>query len=178
MRLLGLYDYECRIVFFKDSVKDDTYDATSILGTHPWDWVLPEKKSYVKAEILRIFDTQVEQHYFGFHFVDPFQPTSKSFLFHNALWVGLTDVAVAVHVWEFPEDLGNLTEREREVLWKLGDGKGVKAVAKDVNLSQHTIHSHIKNVRNKLSLDSIDEVTVFASRYREAVPDRSQNEGQ
>lgn len=48
-----------------------------------------------------------------------------------------------------PTDYG-LTAREREVLQHLVDGLGQKAVARKLDLSRHTVNTHIRNIYAKL----------------------------
>ena len=57
-----------------------------------------------------------------------------------------------------------LTEREREVLQLLTEGKSVKAAADLLSLSVNTIHTHRKNIMEKLDLHSTAELTKYAIR--------------
>ena len=55
-----------------------------------------------------------------------------------------------------------LTEREREVLQLLTEGKNVKEVAHLLNLSGKTIESHKANIMRKLNIFNIAELTKYA----------------
>ena len=55
-----------------------------------------------------------------------------------------------------------LTEREREVLQLLTEGKNVKEVAHLFNLSTKTIESHKANIMRKLNIFNIAELTKYA----------------
>jgi two-component system, NarL family, response regulator NreC len=57
-----------------------------------------------------------------------------------------------------------LTEREREVLQLLAEGKTNKDVAKILNLSLHTVESHRTNLMQKLDLHNTAEIVLYAVR--------------
>jgi DNA-binding NarL/FixJ family response regulator len=50
--------------------------------------------------------------------------------------------------------LGTLTEREREILLLLGDGLDRSEVAARLHLSQHTVRTHLQNIRTNLAVHS------------------------
>lgn len=50
-----------------------------------------------------------------------------------------------------------LTEREKEILKLLVDGLSYKMIADKVNLSFHTIHTHLRNIYEKLHVNSKGE---------------------
>ncbi len=57
-----------------------------------------------------------------------------------------------------------LTPREREVLQLLAEGKSTKAIASTLGLSTKTVENHRKQLRDKLGLHSIAELTKYAIR--------------
>ena len=57
-----------------------------------------------------------------------------------------------------------LTTREREVLQLLAEGKTVKEIASQLCLSIKTIHTHRKQIMEKLDIHSIAELTKYALR--------------
>jgi DNA-binding NarL/FixJ family response regulator len=59
-----------------------------------------------------------------------------------------------------------LSEKEREVLKHLVDGLSYKMIAEKVFLSFHTIHSHIKNIYEKLHVNSKGEAVAKAIKNR------------
>jgi DNA-binding NarL/FixJ family response regulator len=63
-----------------------------------------------------------------------------------------------------------LTEREREVLQLLAQGKSNKEVAQILELSPHTIDSHRTNMMQKLSLHNTAEIVLYAVRKGIIVP--------
>lgn len=63
-----------------------------------------------------------------------------------------------------------LTEREREVLQLLAQGKSNKEVAQVLELSPHTIDSHRTNMMQKLNLHNTAEIVLYAVRKGIIVP--------
>ena len=57
-----------------------------------------------------------------------------------------------------------LTEREREVLQLIAEGKSTKEIASDLNISAKTIESHRRQVMGKLNIRNIAELTKYAIR--------------
>jgi two-component system response regulator NreC len=57
-----------------------------------------------------------------------------------------------------------LSEREREVLQLLAEGKGTKEIAADLHLSAKTIETHRQHVMEKLEIYTIAELTKYAIR--------------
>jgi len=60
--------------------------------------------------------------------------------------------------------LSLLTAREREVLRLLANGKRVKDIAAELNISVKTVESHRQNVMDKLEIHSTIELTRYALR--------------
>lgn len=60
----------------------------------------------------------------------------------------------------------SLSDKEREVLRHLVDGLSYKMIAEKVNLSFHTIHSHIKNIYEKLHVNSKGEAVAKALKQK------------
>ena len=57
-----------------------------------------------------------------------------------------------------------LTEREREVLQLIAEGSSIKEIAGLLHLSVNTIHTHRKNIMEKLNLQSTAALTKYAVR--------------
>jgi DNA-binding NarL/FixJ family response regulator len=55
-----------------------------------------------------------------------------------------------------------LSDRELEIVTLLTKGHNTKAIAKELNLSQHTIYTHRKNIMKKLSISSAQELIIYA----------------
>ena len=57
-----------------------------------------------------------------------------------------------------------LSEREREVLQLMAEGKGTKEIAADLHLSVKTVETHRQHLMDKLEIYSVAELTKFAIR--------------
>lgn len=57
-----------------------------------------------------------------------------------------------------------LTEREREVLQLISEGKSTKQIAGKLNVSAKTVESHRRQVMGKLNIRNIAELTKYAIR--------------
>jgi len=57
-----------------------------------------------------------------------------------------------------------LTDREREVLQMIAEGKSTKEIAGETEVSVKTIETHRRNIMEKLNLHSIAELTKYAIR--------------
>ena len=57
-----------------------------------------------------------------------------------------------------------LTEREREVLQLIAEGKSTKQIASDLNVSTKTVESHRRQVMGKLNIRNVAELTKYAIR--------------
>ena len=63
-----------------------------------------------------------------------------------------------------PKAFSLLTEREREVLQLIAEGKSTKQIASDLNVSAKTIESHRRQVMGKLNIRNVAELTKYAIR--------------
>lgn len=57
-----------------------------------------------------------------------------------------------------------LTDREREVLQLIAEGKGTKEVAAELHLSTKTVETHRQHLMDKLDIYSVAELTKYAIR--------------
>jgi two-component system nitrate/nitrite response regulator NarL len=60
----------------------------------------------------------------------------------------------------------SLTEREREILQHLSNGKSNKAIAQSLGISHDTVKLHVRHILSKLGLRSRVEAAVFAVEHR------------
>jgi DNA-binding NarL/FixJ family response regulator len=63
-------------------------------------------------------------------------------------------------------ELYGLSEREKEILQQLVDGKSYKMVAEQLNISYHTVNSHVKKIYEKLQVHSVGEAVSKAIQQR------------
>ena len=64
-----------------------------------------------------------------------------------------------------PEIVKELTERELEVLNKLGLGLNNKEIAEKLYISEGTVKNHVSNLISKLQLRDRTQAAIFAVRY-------------
>ena len=65
-----------------------------------------------------------------------------------------------------PQGDYDLTEREREVLEELVDGKTTKRIASDFDISYYTVDMHIRNIYTKLHVHSRSGAVAKALKER------------
>jgi DNA-binding NarL/FixJ family response regulator len=65
---------------------------------------------------------------------------------------------------EYQPSEPTLTEREREVLQHLAEGKSTKQIALHLHVSGKTIESNRRNIMDKLSIHNVAELTKYAVR--------------
>ncbi|MEM9582073.1 MAG: response regulator transcription factor [Pseudomonadota bacterium] len=58
-----------------------------------------------------------------------------------------------------------LTAREQMILLQLAQGKSNKAVARDLDISVHTVETHRKNIKRKLGINSTAGLTRYALEH-------------
>lgn len=64
------------------------------------------------------------------------------------------------------DDAASLSEREREILALLSKGKSYKMIADELNISFHTVDSHLRKVYEKLHVHSMTEAVDQARKRR------------
>jgi DNA-binding NarL/FixJ family response regulator len=57
-----------------------------------------------------------------------------------------------------------LTDREREVLQLLAEGKSTKRIALKLHISVKTVETHRRQMMNKLDIHTVAELTKYAIR--------------
>jgi DNA-binding NarL/FixJ family response regulator len=65
---------------------------------------------------------------------------------------------------EYQPEAPELTERQREVLQLLTEGKSTKQIALQLHVSAKTIESNRRNIMDKLEIHSVAELTKYAIR--------------
>jgi DNA-binding NarL/FixJ family response regulator len=88
----------------------------------------------------------------------------------NETYVAPTITGFKLEEYAQEEELGEslmkprLSEREREVLQMMAEGKGTKEIAADLHLSAKTVETHRQHLMDKLEMYSVAELTKFAIR--------------
>jgi DNA-binding NarL/FixJ family response regulator len=65
----------------------------------------------------------------------------------------------------------DLTPRERSVVSLVGDGLSNKAIARELDISPHTVKSHVRNVMDKLALHSRLQIASYLHKASQHTPD-------
>lgn len=61
--------------------------------------------------------------------------------------------------------LKDLTQREKEIVELLCLGYSKKQISNELNISEHTVHTHSKNIYKKLNIGKISELTNIVEKY-------------
>ena len=69
-----------------------------------------------------------------------------------------------------PDAGAQLTDREREVLRLLADGRSNKEIARKLVVSERTVKGHVSNILGKLGVASRGEATAMVHRLRARDP--------
>lgn len=86
-----------------------------------------------------------------------------AFITNNIAQEVLHDISKAGHTIE--EDEQHLTDRERQVLQLIVDGKSNKEIALDLGISPKTVSVHRTNLMSKLNVQNTVELIRFATRH-------------
>ncbi len=65
----------------------------------------------------------------------------------------------------FPDDLSSLTRREKEIFFMIGKGKTNKEIADSFQIRGSTVSSHLENIKKKIQVVSLKELTKRAVSY-------------
>ena len=66
---------------------------------------------------------------------------------------------------KMPESIGDLSDREVEVLTHLGEGMNNKEIADTLFITEGTVKNHVSNVIQKLGLRDRTQAAIYAVRY-------------
>jgi DNA-binding NarL/FixJ family response regulator len=87
---------------------------------------------------------------------------------HVLLQPELADTLLADDSPRAPQGRGGaLTEREREVLGHLADGRSNREIARSLSLSEKTVKTHVSNILMKLDLADRTQAALWAVRHGE-----------
>jgi DNA-binding NarL/FixJ family response regulator len=105
-----------------------------------------------------------------------FKEGAVGYLLKNLVRKELTDTIRAVHAGmrrippEVAQQLAEhaaddaITARELDVLRMVAQGKANKTIASDLNIAEHTVKNHMKNILSKLGADDRTGAVVIAAR--------------
>lgn len=66
----------------------------------------------------------------------------------------------------------SLTERERQVLSLIAEGRNNREIAEQLVISEKTVKTHVSNILNKLHLDDRTQAAIYALRHGLSTDDR------
>lgn len=140
-------------------------------GTHPWDWMdTPDAEEELREHYYKA--KEQGHHRYGVLWACPGKESVKRFYYVHLKWLGLTDVALVGHVYEFPISVAELTPNERQAVLALGRFGNVATAASHLGKSQSTLRSQLASARDRIGLDVVaenDAIEVFANRLYLAV---------
>ena len=91
---------------------------------------------------------------------------NRSDRFRCWLWpLDSPENAVCILGMWLPPNLDQLTDRERECLELVAQGIETQEIARQLDVSLSTVHTHMRNAREKLDLPSHESLISFAARY-------------
>lgn len=73
---------------------------------------------------------------------------------------------IQLEAQETGDRLRLLTDREREILFRVADGLSSSEIASEFNLSLATVNTHRLNIMKKLAVGSVKDLISLISRYR------------
>ena len=135
------------------------------------DTIAAIRKEFPKARIIvltsALGDVQV---------LRAFKEGAMGYLLKNRVRKELNETIRSVHVGlkRIPPDIAqqlaehladeSLTARELDVLRMVAEGKGNKIIASDLDIAEHTVKNHMKNILAKLRADDRTGAVVTAAR--------------
>jgi DNA-binding CsgD family transcriptional regulator len=87
---------------------------------------------------------------------------------HFRLWLWpLNDpeIAICILARRIPKEIALITDRERDCLQGLAQGKSTRDIANELDIGLTTVHTHLRRSREKLGLTSVEALISFAARY-------------
>lgn len=91
----------------------------------------------------------------------------------GCFWSNRVDQAFSLLPPEDPVQSGDVTrhlaadlsKREQEILYYLGQGKKSSEIGEILSVSARTVDAHRQNIKKKLQLQNFSEITAFAARW-------------
>ena len=149
---VSICDWRGRIVWISSD------DLLANIGDVAWEHLMPRCQELAKSVFSRVVTLQEEQ---------TAEFTNKDDVHFRAwMWpLRSPDAAVCILAINIPKELQLLTGRERQALQVLSQGYSTKEIARELDVSASTIHTHLRRAREKLNLSSVEALTGFAARY-------------
>jgi DNA-binding CsgD family transcriptional regulator len=128
------------------------------VGEYIWEHLSPESRKQAKLALGQVIVIRESQQLEVVY--------RNGDCFRGWMWpLDSPDIAVCILGSRIPGNLGRLSQRERDVLDWLAQGFEPRAIAETLDVSNSTIHTHLKHAREKLGLPSLEALISFAARY-------------
>ena len=127
-------------------------------GPFIWEYASPEDRELSKNAISRAVVLREPQEFdAGTHLGEHY---------HCWIWpLNSPELALCVLAVQVPAEMKRLSERERASMGLLAEGRTTREIAKELDVSVSTVHTHFRRARKKLKLRSVEELIGFAARY-------------
>jgi DNA-binding CsgD family transcriptional regulator len=127
-------------------------------GEFAWANLAEEYQESAKATIARVVTLRENAH------IE--LQNREGLCFRSWLWpLESPEIAICILSINIPKELSLLTDRERETLSLVAQGRSTREIAEELDLSVSTVHTHLRRSRKKLSLPNVESLTGFAARY-------------
>jgi DNA-binding CsgD family transcriptional regulator len=128
------------------------------MGKFVWEFAREADQELVKSAVSRVLGLREAQYY---------EAADCTGVFYRIwMWpVDLGPIAVSILSSRIPIEVNGLSSRERDCLQLLAQGRPAGAIARELDVSLSTVHTHIKRARAKLGLANIESLIGFAARY-------------
>ena len=127
-------------------------------GPFVWEYASPEDREVCKNAISRAVVLRETQEF----------DASTHLGEHYHVWVwplNSPELAVCILAVQVPDEMKRLSARERTALELLAEGRSTSEIAKAMDVSVSTVHTHFRRARKKLKLRSVEALIGFAARY-------------
>ena len=168
-----LFDGTGRTVWFPQAVTVQDVN-NEIVDTYPWDFFQEDSADKIKTAISRcVVLNQMETLIARLLEGDPDWPGQRARLVFHPISPALAPTRNCASVVSeciiVPEQLEVLSEREIDILARLGRGVSASKAAKDLFIERTTVDTHLRRIREKLDLHEILDVIIWAARYNKAI---------
>ncbi|MGD9633689.1 MAG: response regulator transcription factor [Pirellulales bacterium] len=127
-------------------------------GPFIWEYASDEDREACKNAISRTVMLREPQEFDASSHVDEH--------YHCWVWpLHSPELAVCMLAVQVPSELKRLSARERTALELLAAGNNTREIAREMDVSVSTVHTHFRRARKKLKLRSVEGLIGFAARH-------------
>lgn len=123
-----------------------------------WQGAMPKYAETVRAAVSRVVSLKEPQRFEAANL--------RGEYYKVRMWpVDSPEIAVCLLAFPVPNEIAQLSARERHCLQLLGTGTTPNDIAAALNISVSTTHTHLKRAREKLGIQNIETLISFAARH-------------